>query len=36
MTSQHIRIVGSKASLEWNDSTADRLIFEEKGNPSRS
>ena len=35
MTSQHIRIVGSKASLEWNDSTADRLIFEEQGKPQQ-
>jgi len=33
MTSQHIRIVGSKASLEWNDATCDQLIYEEQGKP---
>lgn len=36
MSSQHIRIVGSKASLEWNDYECDKLIFEEQGKPAQT
>ena len=35
MSSQHIRIVGSKASLEWNDRACDTLIYEVQGQPAQ-
>ena len=35
MSSQHIRIVGSKASLEWNDMKCDQLIYEVQGQPQQ-
>ena len=35
MSSQHIRIVGSKASLEWNDQTCDQLRYEVQGEPAQ-
>lgn len=33
MSSQHIRIVGTKASLEWNDMHPDELRYEVQGQP---
>ena len=33
MSSQHIRIVGTKASLEWNDMHPDELKYEVQGQP---
>ncbi len=35
MSSQHIRIVGSKASLEWNDYECDKVVYEEQGKPAQ-
>jgi predicted dehydrogenase len=36
MDSQRIRIVGSKASLEWWDSYPNELRFEEQGKPTQT
>lgn len=33
MSSQHVRIVGTKASLEWNDMHPDELKYEVQGQP---
>ena len=33
MSSQHIRIVGTKASLEWNDMHPDELQYQVQGQP---
>ncbi len=33
MSSQHIRIVGTKASIEWNDMHPDELKYEIQGQP---
>lgn len=33
MSSQHIRIVGTKASLEWNDMHPDELQYQVQGKP---
>ena len=33
MSSQHIRIVGTKASLEWNDAQPDVLLYQVQGQP---
>ncbi|MDD6986383.1 MAG: Gfo/Idh/MocA family oxidoreductase, partial [Butyricicoccus porcorum] len=35
MSSQHIRIVGSKASLEWNDMHPDELHYQPQGQPEQ-
>ena len=35
MSSQHIRIVGSKASLEWNDMHPDELHYQVQGEPEQ-
>ncbi len=36
MSSQHIRIVGTKASLEWNDMHPDELYYEVQGQPRQT
>lgn len=36
MSSQHIRIVGTKASLEWNDMHPDELYYEVQGKPRQT
>ena len=36
MSSQHIRVVGTKASLEWNDSRPDILLYQVQGEPVRT
>lgn len=35
MDSQRIRIVGSKASIEWHDSKPNEIMFEEQGKPGQ-
>lgn len=35
MTSQHVRVVGSKASLEWNDMHPDELRYQIEGQPEQ-
>ena len=35
MSSQHIRIVGSKASLEWNDARPDVVKYQIQGQPEQ-
>ncbi len=35
MSSQTIRIVGTKASLEWNDRRPDNLIYQVQGKPEQ-
>ena len=35
MSSQHIRIVGSKASLEWNDARPDIVRYQVQGEPEQ-
>jgi hypothetical protein len=35
MDSQRIRIVGTKASMEWNDAQPNEQRFEEQGNPNQ-
>ena len=35
MSSQHIRIVGSKASIEWDDERPNQMTYEIEGEPVR-
>ncbi len=35
MSSQHIRIVGSKASIEWNDARPDVVHYQVQGQPEQ-